>query len=459
MAEETRLPALSPFFEKALLSDGWRRNVRLSVQGGKITEISADCRPSPEDEAHSIGLPGMANVHSHGFQRGLAGRAEFRGGSDSFWTWRDVMYRFVTAISPDDVEALSALAFAEMLEGGFTRVGEFHYVHNDPAGKNYANIGEMSERIAAAAGLSGIGLTLLPVFYERGGFDGRAPNPAQRRFCLPMEKFAALLDASAKAIQPLDGAILGLAPHSLRAVSPTSLARLVPLMKDRPIHIHIAEQQREVDDCERALAARPVRWLLDNMPVDSRWCLIHATHTDENEIMALARSGAVAGLCPISEANLGDGLFPLPDYLAQDGHFGIGSDANTFLSVAEELRLLEYGQRLARQSRNIAASDRQPSTGRTLFETAVAGGAQALGIAAGFMLGAPADILALDGGHEIFANCPDDRILDCLIFAGSARLITEVWRGGRKFVHKGRHIRKEAIVSRYLRTVSKLLSP
>ena len=447
----------SLFFETALLPGGWGHDVRLRLRDGRIAGISAGVRPQPGDELCGIGLPGMANVHSHGFQRGLAGLAEFRGGTDSFWTWRDAMYRFVTTVSPEDVEAITAMAYAEMLEGGFTRVGEFHYLHNDPSGQSYGNRAEMAERVAAAAATSGIGLTLLPVFYERGGFDGRAPNPAQRRFCTGLDTFEQLLARSAEITSRLEGARLGLAPHSLRAVSPSSLTALAPLMKDRPVHIHVAEQEQEVLDCEQVLKARPVRWLLDNMAINSCWCFVHATHADGSEIERLAASGAVVGLCPISEANLGDGIFDLPGFLKKNGQFGIGSDANTILSVVEELRTLEYGQRLARQARNIAATKRSPSTGRFLFETALSGGTKALGASGGLAEGAPADIVSLDGSSEILAGRKDDRLLDSLIFAGSNRLIRSVWRGGRKLVQEGRHIRRDEIVSRYLKSIARLI--
>ena len=451
MNRETHL-----YFEAALLPDGWAQDVRLRLRGGRIAEISVGVRLRPGDEMCGIGLPGMANVHSHGFQRGLAGLAEFRGGTDSFWTWRDAMYRYLAAISPDDVEAITAMAYAEMLEAGFTRVGEFHYLHNDPDGQSYGNQAEMAERIAAAAALSGIGLTLLPVFYERGGFDGRAPNPAQRRFCTGLDAFQHLLAGCAKSVSGLEDAHLGLAPHSLRAVSPSSLAALAPLMKNRPVHIHVAEQEQEVRDCEQVLKARPVQWLLDHVAVDSRWCFIHATHANGGEIERLAASGAVAGLCPISEANLGDGIFDLPRFLAAGCQFGIGSDANTILSVIEELRMLEYGQRLARRARNIVATDESPSTGRTLFEMALTGGTKALGAQAGLKEGAPADILALDGTSEILARRRGDTLLDSLIFAGSNSLIRTVWRGGRKLVREGRHIHRDAIVSRYLKSLARL---
>jgi formiminoglutamate deiminase len=451
VAQETNL-----FFESALLPGGWRAGVRLELRGGRIARLMADATPGAGDEICGIGLPGLANVHSHGFQRGLAGAAEFRGGTDNFWTWRDAMYRFVTSVSPEDAEAITALAYAEMLEGGFTRVGEFHYLHNDPSGALYDNPAEMSERIAAAAATSGIGLTLLPVFYERGGFDGRPPNPAQRRFCTGLDGFQHLHAKAAEIVTNLDDAVLGIAPHSLRAAAPSSLAALAPLMKDRPVHIHVSEQRREVAECEQYLKARPVQWLLDNQAIDSRWCFIHATHMDGPETALLAASRAVAGLCPLSEANLGDGFFPLPEFLESGGRFGIGSDANNILSAVEELRILEYGQRLQKEARNVAAGGQSPSTGRTLYEGALSGGAQALKGAKGLAEGEPADIVALDASSEVFAGRHGDRLLDSFIFAGSHKLIRAVWRHGRKLVQDGRHIRKDEIVSRYFKAMTRL---
>lgn len=452
------LPPLALFFGTALLPEGWRQNVRLVISDGCISEVTPDSAPSNKDEIYGIGLPGISNIHSHAFQRGLAGLAEHRGGSDSFWTWRDVMYRFVTRLSPDEVEAISALAFAEMLEGGFTRVGEFHYLHKDRSGLEYAHPAEMSERIVAAASLADIGLTLLPVYYERGGFDGRAPNRAQQRFCSNPDEFGNLLEKSAQLVRQLEGGTIGIAPHSLRAVSPDSLRALLPLMVDRPTHIHVAEQRQEVEDCRSALGSRPVQWLLDNIPIGPQWCFVHAIHMDDRETEALAKAHAVACLCPISEANLGDGTFPMPEYLEHGGRFGIGTDANTLLSVPDELRILEYGQRLLLQSRNVIADDQRPSTGATLFAMAHEGGAQALGVTGGIQPDRPADIIALDHRHETLVGRQGDQILDALVFCGSAGFIDEVWRGGRRVVHRGRHIRKDAIVSRYRKTMRNLLS-
>jgi formimidoylglutamate deiminase len=298
------------FFEEALLPQGWARGVRILVDDGFIVTVEPDSRPGADDERHRIGLPGLPNLHSHAFQRGMAGFAEIRGpASDSFWTWRDLMYRFVARMSPQDIEAIAAQAYIEMLEAGFTRVGEFHYVHHDISGVPYANPAELAERIAAAAQTSGIGLTLLPVFYAHAGFGGRSPDAGQQRFVNDPDRFARLMESSRRAVAPLEGAVVGVAPHSLRAVTPQELAAVLPLAKDGPIHIHIAEQTKEVDDCIAWSGQRPLQWLLDHAPVDRRWCLVHATHMTDDETQRMAATGAVAGLCPITEANLGDGTF------------------------------------------------------------------------------------------------------------------------------------------------------
>src|SRR5580658_3609537 len=335
------------WFQSALLPQGWAEGVRIVVSGGTISQLQTSAVPAPGDERHAVAIPGLSNVHSHAFQRGMAGLAEIRGpANDNFWTWREVMYRFLDRLTPEDIEAIAAQAYVEMLERGFTRVGEFHYLHHDPSGAPYANIGELAERVAAATRETGIGLTLLPVFYAHSNFGGAPPVPGQRRFLNDVDQFARLLEASRKAIGQLDDANLGVAPHSLRAVTPNELSRVVSLLPRGPIHIHAAEQTKEVDDCVAWSGARPVEWLLDNAAIDERWCLVHATHLTSSEMERLAQSGAVAGLCPITEANLGDGVFPADAYLARKGVFGIGTDSNIQIDPAAELRALEYAQRL-----------------------------------------------------------------------------------------------------------------
>jgi formiminoglutamate deiminase len=442
------------WFQSALLPGGWADGVRITFDTHKIQAVETGAVAAPGDERHAIGIPGLANVHSHAFQRGMAGLAEVRGPAhDSFWTWRDVMYRFVDRLTPDDVTAIAAQAYVEMLESGFTRVGEFHYLHHDPSGAPYANIAELGARIAAAASETGIALTLLPVFYAHGNFGGRPPVEAQRRFLNDPARFAKLIEASARAVAPLGDANIGIAPHSLRAVTPDELREIVPSANGGPIHIHIAEQMREVDDCIAWSGARPVEWLLDNANVNENWCLVHATHMTADETKRLAASGAVVGLCPITEANLGDGIFPAPDYAAAGGRFGIGSDSNVLIDAAEELRTLEYAQRLKLRARNVLAGQTGSSTGRALFDGALTGGFQALGVPQfGIQAGAAADLVSLDATDPVLAGRAGDALLDSWIFGGGR--VDCVWRRGIKWVEGGRHRARTAIGVRYKQAVA-----
>jgi formimidoylglutamate deiminase len=440
----------------ALLPTGWATAVRLTVSGGRITAVATGVAPRTGDHRASVALPGLPNLHSHAFQRAMAGLTEVRGpADDSFWTWRELMYRFVDRLDPETVEAVAALAFAEMLEAGFTRVGEFHYLHHGPDGAPYADPSEMAGRIAAAAHETGIGLTLLPVFYAHAGFGGLPPQPGQRRFVNDLDGYFRLLEASRAAVAGLPDAVLGAAPHSLRAVTEAELAAVATIASG-PIHIHIAEQTREVDDCVAWSGARPVAWLLDRFAVDRRWCLVHATHMTDEETARLARSGAVAGLCPITEANLGDGLFPAADYFAADGAFGVGSDSNVRIDAAEELRLLEYGQRLHRRARNVLAPAPSASTGAALYCGALQGGAQALAASASLAVGASADIVVLDGEVQGRPPGAGDALLDGFVFAGGAKTVKEVWRAGVRVVEDGRHRHRDRIVARYRAALDRL---
>jgi formiminoglutamate deiminase len=458
----TSLPPESPalFFAAALMPEGWATDVRVEIAQGRFSGVTRNARMQPGDEAVALALPGMSNVHSHGFQRGMAGLTEYRGpDADNFWSWRELMYRFVERMSPDDLEAITALAYVEMLESGFTRVGEFHYVHHDVAGTPYANVAEMAGRVSAAAAASGIGLTLLPVFYAQGGFAGKPPTEGQRRFVNDVDGFAGLLEACAAAIEPLADAIVGVAPHSLRAVTPQQLRAITALMPAGPIHIHAAEQVREVDDCVAWSGARPVQWLLDHAQVDSRWCLIHATHQTAEEVVRLARSGAIAGFCPITEANLGDGVSPASAYIGAGGAFGIGTDSNVRIDVSEELRLLEYSQRLRDRARNVIARAEVPSTGRALFDGAARGGARALGIeSGGLVAGASADFISLDTNSPILVERHGDALLDSFIFAGGAT-VDGVWRAGRKVVADGKHVARAGIAKGFRAAISRVLRP
>jgi formimidoylglutamate deiminase len=412
----------------------------------------------PETSWHGWVIPGLVNAHAHAFQRAMAGLAEHRVApagvaQDSFWSWRETMYAFAARLGPETLHAVAAQAYVEMLEAGYTQVCEFHYLHHAPDGKTYAPASAMSAALIAAARETGIGLTLLPTLYMRGGFDLRPLAARQQRFAHTLDAFLDLL--SALRAQQGPGLNVGIALHSLRAVPPQALAALLQsgLAAHGPLHIHIAEQTAEVDDCLAATGQRPVAWLLDHAPVDARWCLVHATHMDSTETTRLARSGAVVALCPSTEANLGDGLFPLSAYLEAGGHIAIGSDSNISISPVEELRWLEYGQRLSQRARNLAASAQQPHTGTRLYALALAGGRQAAGLDA-----APQDeaLLHLDAAHPVLAEHRPEEVLDSWIFAGNTPLLRDVCVGGRHLVRAGHHVQREAIARRYRQALARL---
>lgn len=446
-------------FAHALLPEGWRREVLVSLDAaGRIAAVEPDAAGGERQEA--IAIPGLPNLHSHAFQRGMAGLAEQAGpAEDSFWTWREVMYRFLAHLAPEDVEAIATLAYAEMLEAGFTRVGEFHYLHHDADGVAHANPAELAERIAAAANATGINLTLLPCFYAHGEAGGAPPVPGQRRFINDRDSFARLLEASRRAIAPLPGATLGAAPHSLRAATFEEIRDVAAMLAPgEPLHIHAAEQVREVEACRAILGAPPIQALLDQVGLDARWCLIHATHGTEAELAAVARAGAVVGLCPVTEANLGDGIIAALPYRAAGGRLGVGTDSNVLIGAADELRALEYAQRLAQRTRN-ALAPRGASTGRTLWEAALAGGAQALAAGpAGLTPGAWADLVVLDPGHPALAAREGDRWLDALVFAARTSPIREVWVRGRRVVEEGRHPLRAAAEARVAASLSRILA-
>lgn len=447
-------------FASALLPSGWANDVQVVITAGAIAAVTPGVAPAAGDERHAIALPGLASLHSHAFQRGMAGLAELRGDStDTFWTWRETMYRFALAMTPDDVTAFATLLYVEMLEQGFTRVGEFHYLHHDRDGSHYADIGEMAGRIAQAAEASGIALTLLPSFYAHGSFGGAAPHDGQRRFICTVDQFAALMIASRKAIANLPGANIGIAPHSLRAVAPDELAAIIPLAGGGPVHIHAAEQVKEVEDCVAWSGRRPVQWLLEHAPLDRRWCLIHATHMTDAEVTAFAKTGAVAGLCPITEASLGDGIFPAREFLAAGGAFGVGTDSNVLVGVADELRQLEYGQRLKHRERNVLSGGAGRSTGRTLVDHALAGGGQAMAQATvGLTPGARADIVTLDAAHPSLAGRSGDAAIDGWVFAAGGGAIDCVWAGGNKLVEGGRHRLRQTARERFNAAVRRLVA-
>ena len=438
---------------QALLTDGWAKDVRISLEGGRITALETGKAAAPGDERHDTIVAGMPNLHSHAFQRGMAGLAEMRGpGSDSFWSWRTVMYRFALSMTPDDVEAVAGQLYVEMLEAGFTRVGEFHYLHHDKDGGHYGDIAEMAARIASAASATGIALTLLPVFYAHAGFGGTAPGEGQRRFINDRQSYGRLLERCRSLTNALPEGITGVAPHSLRAVTPDELTDVVAMAGDKPVHIHISEQVKEVEDSIAWSGRRPVEWLLDNQAVDGRWCFIHATHMTEAETRGMAKAGAIAGLCPITEANLGDGTFPAPDFFAAGGRYGVGSDSNVLIGLPDELRQLEYSQRLFHRARNVLAAP-GGSTGRALFDGALIGGGAALGAESGIAAGNTADFVSVKARHGI--DLDGDALLDGWIFANGAE-VDCVWVHGRKQVEGGRHVAREAIGKRFTATMRAL---
>ena len=442
---------------RALTPDGWKSDVRVTIGDGTIAAVQTGAPAEEGDERHAIMAPAAMNLHSHAFQRAMAGLAEVRSkGEDTFWTWRETMYRFALTMSPEEVEAVAAQLYVEMLEAGFAAVAEFHYLHNAPDGSPYADPAEMAARILAAAGRAGIGITLLPVFYAHSTFGGAPPKPEQRRFITDLKSFARLVEACRGIIKWDAGETIGIAPHSLRAVTPEELAELIPLAAGGPIHIHAAEQIKEVEDCVAALGAPPVRWLLDHAGVDRNWCLVHATHMDEGETRDLARSGAVAGLCPVTEANLGDGIFNAGDYISDGGRYGVGTDSNVSIGAASELRQLEYAQRLRARARNVCAPA-GASCGRAMLEAIWSGGAQALKRNSGRLApGAAADILTFHAGHPTLAGKTGDQILDAWIFSAGNAVIDCVFSGGLKVVAGGRHVFRDQIAAQFVKTMGEL---
>lgn len=444
---------------QALLPDGWHADIDLHIdERGRIAHVG----PGSGQAAQRVALllPAPLNLHSHAFQRAMAGLTEARGpdASDSFWSWRRLMYRFLDQLNPDQVEAVAALVFMEMLEAGYGAVAEFHYLHHDVGGTPHARLSEMSDRIVAAATRAGIGLTLLPVHYQFGGCDGRALAGGQQRFGNDPDRFMALHAEAAQTIghASADYAI-GVAPHSLRAVGPSGLRAIVEATPSGPIHMHLAEQQAEVEEVTTHLGARPVEWLLDQHAVDHRWCLIHCTQMTPQETRALAATGAVAGLCPLTESSLGDGIFNGTTYLGAGGRIGFGSDSNIQISLFEELKTLEYSQRLRDRSRAaLALPDR--STGRVLFDAATAGGAQAGGRQAGqIAAGQWADLIGLDLDNRWLCNRQGDALLDSLIFSGGGQAcITDVWSAGRHVVRQGRHRARDTILRDFIAVMRQL---
>lgn len=456
-------------FEHLWTADGWLSPGFLCVDGaGRVVRVCPGLPQGAEVEEMVRGraLPGMSNTHSHAFQRALAGRCEVGGHSDedNLWTWRHRMYALAQAITPEQLEALAAFAYMEMLEHGFTRVAEFHYLHHAPGGAPYADPAEMSMRLAAAARRVGMGLTVLPTLYAHAGI-GRPLLPEQARFAhTDVEVFLRLVE-SLQARSAQTGARVGMALHSLRAVAPAELREAVAgagrIGDGLPIHIHVSETPREVDEVCQGLGARPVQWLLANADIDHRWTLVHATHLSAGERAAMARSGALASLCPTTEAILGDGLFPLPEYQREGGVWAIGTDSHYASGVAAELRMLECGQRLRLGRRNVLAEAggdaRTLGSGHQLF-TAALRGARSLGEPPVLTAGAAADVVVLDPDSPSLAGHGLGTVLDAWLLSGIDDPVRDVLAAGQWVVRDGRHHHREGIVAAYVDAVHALMS-
>ncbi|MDB5969044.1 MAG: formimidoylglutamate deiminase [Hydrocarboniphaga sp.] len=450
--------------EHALLPQGWASKVLIEVDAaGMIASVTTDSEAGNAERIAGCVLPGMPNLHSHAFQRALAGLTEKGGPAhDSFWSWREQMYRFLERLTPDDVEAIATRLYIEMLEAGYTTVAEFQYLHHDPKGEVYSQADEMSQRLIAAAKTAGIALTLLPVFYAHSQFGGEPPTEGQRRFIHSVNGFNRLVsDLHAQLIHEPQMR-LGIAPHSLRAVTPHELAAVVAhfeILDPRgPIHIHAAEQRKEVEDSLAWSGCRPVAWLLEHAGLDPRWCLIHATHMGPDEVAGLAATGAVAGLCPSTEADLGDGFFAAPEYLAARGQFGIGGDSHVGVDPFFELRLFEYGQRLRAQRRNVLAGETGASLGEALYRRAAIGGARAVGQYVGSLeVGRRADWVVLNGDDAALAEHAPQQILDAAIFGPARQPVRDVMVAGQWRVRDGRHAAAETSKAAYRASLRRLL--
>jgi len=428
------------FAKQALIASAWEENVKIHVVNGLVAQIETHQTSDGCEVLEGPVLPGMVNLHSHAFQRAMAGLAEVcLDPKDSFWSWRDLMYGLVAKLTPEQVGEIATYLYIEMLKAGYTQVAEFHYLHHQQSGQAYVNPAEMALQVRQAAVETGIGQTLLPVLYSHSGFGGQAPNAGQARFIHDVDAYLRLQEQLGKNMNALTHN-QGLCFHSLRAVTQSQMeTALSSLPQDWPVHIHIAEQQKEVDDCIAWSGQRPVEWLSNEVGFDSRWCLIHATHVNEQEVKTIAQSQAVVGLCPSTEANLGDGIFPITDLVAQGGRLGIGSDSHVCVSVAEELRTLEYGQRLRDEQRNRVYSEKQPSVGDYLYQTSVIGGNAACNIDTGLHVGARADFITLDTSHPLLASAKPEQLINRWTFGINHNPVKDVFVAGEQVIAAGNH--------------------
>lgn len=434
--------------DQARLPDGWARDVRLTVSDGVITAIETGATADGAQRLMGAVVPAITNLHSHAFQRAMAGLAErAKAGVEDFWAWREAMYRFLDRITPPQMEAIAAMLYAELAEGGYGGIVEFHYLHNDPDGRPYADPAETAHAHRRAAETAGFGFTLAPVLYSYASFGGLPPKPGQRRFIKTTDDFLRLLE--------LSGAE-AMAFHSLRAVTPEQIREVLTAVDpELPIHIHAAEQTGEVDDCLAWSGQRPVEWLLNNAPMSGRWTLVHATHMTDAEASGLSKTGATVALCPSTEGNLGDGFFNADAFLGAGGRFGIGSDSHVTTNAAEELRWFEYGRRLQLRKRTLSGGTGE-HVGAGLWLSAARNGAAPTGRRTGeIAVGARCDLVVLDTEHPVLAGRDGDLILDSLVFSGSGA-ISEVWSGGRRIVEGGRHVRRDTIAAAYRKAVAEL---
>lgn len=447
------------FGKNVLTSNGWETDLEVGINDDGVIGFVGPSQGRSETFVDMI-LPAATNLHSHSFQRAMAGLTEARGpdASDSFWTWRRLMYRFLDQLTPEQIEAIAAQTFMEMLEAGYAGVVEFHYLHHAVGGVPYDRLSELCDRIISAAETTGIGLTLLPVHYEFGGCDLRELTGGQLRFKNSFERYAQLYQEASKSVTASKSDFnIGVAPHSLRAVNPQALPDLIRLANTRPFHMHLAEQLAEVEEFQQQHNARPTEWILDNADIDSNWCLIHCTQMTSNETVGLARTGAIAGLCPITESSLGDGIFNGTEFLNHDGKFGIGSDSNVHVTLFDELKTLEYSQRLRDRSRAVLASS-EKSTGRNLFDKATLGGSQAAQRRSGQVKeGYLADMVGLSTDNPWIAGRTGDTAIDAMMFGGwGQKCITDVWSAGRHVVHDGLHQKNELVTSEFKKVLQEL---
>ncbi|MEW6990577.1 formimidoylglutamate deiminase [Colwelliaceae bacterium 6441] len=448
------------FAKRILLADGWANNKVLTIEQGIIKAIDDE----KDEGIVTVGtvIPGMVNCHSHAFQRAFAGFSEQGSeGQDSFWTWRNIMYKFLAQLTAENAQVIATQLYIEMLKMGYTRVAEFHYLHHDITGENYPELATMAQAIFNAAQSAGIGLTLLPVLYRFSGFGEQVPNEGQKRFINETAQFNQLVSDCFTLSENYDNTNVGIAPHSLRAVDLPSLTSAVAHVRSldahAPIHIHIAEQQKEVNDCLAHYGKRPVQWLLDNVDMDKQWCLIHATHINEQERQGIIETQAIAGICPTTEANLGDGIFPTTEFLAEKGTLAIGSDSHISVNPIEELRWLEYTQRLIKQQRAILASEQQLSVGQNLWQQAAQGGAQSTNSNTGELaVGKQADLLVLDENKlSLFAH-DEQHVLDSMIFASQTNLVKHVMVNGHWVIKEGAHLNEQVTQVAFAEMLAKL---